>query len=155
MGIEWDEQSIVKGLRRGLDIVQADLNKGLAAFAEDQFDFVVLSQTLQTVTDVQRVVDEMLRVGSRGIVSFPNLAHHERRFRLSTEGRAPGTDDEEGYRWYNTPNVRFLSLYDFEDFCIDKGITIHEIVALDTEADCLVEEYVNFNANVAIAVVSK
>ncbi len=155
MGIEWDEQSIVRGLRRGLDVVQADLNKGLAAFAEDQFDIVVLSQTLQTVMDVERVVDEMLRVGSRGIVSFPNMAHRDHRFRLSTEGRAPGIDASEGRTWYNTPNVRFLSLYDFEDFCGDKGITIHEIVALDTAANCRVEEYPNFAANVAIAVVSK
>lgn len=155
MGIEWHEHSIVRGMQRGLDIVQADLNKGLASFAEDQFDIVVLSQTLQTVTDVERVVDEMLRVGSRGIVSFPNLAHRDHRFRLSTEGRAPGIDAAEGYTWYNTPNVRFLSLYDFEDFCRDKGITIHEIVALDTAANCRVEEYPNFNANVAIAVVSK
>jgi homoserine O-acetyltransferase len=155
MGIEWDEQSIVRGLQRGLDVVQADLNQGLAAFAEDQFDIVVLSQTLQTVMDVQRVVDEMLRVGSRGIVSFPNLAHRDHRFRLSTEGRAPGIDASEGRTWYNTPNVRFLSLYDFEDFCRDKGITIHEIVALDTAANCRVEKYPNFAANVAIAVVSK
>lgn len=155
MGIEWHEQSIVRGMQRGLDIVQADLNKGLASFAKDQFDIVVLSQTLQTVTDVERVVDEMLRVGSRGIVSFPNLAHRDHRFRLSTEGRAPGIDATEGYTWYNTPNVRFLSLYDFEDFCRDKGITIHEIVALDTAANCRVEQYPNFNANVAIAVVSK
>ena len=155
MGVEWHEQSIVRGMQRGLDIVQADLNKGLASFAKDQFDIVVLSQTLQTVTDVERVVDEMLRVGSRGIVSFPNLAHRDHRFRLSTEGRAPGIDAAEGYTWYNTPNVRFLSLYDFEDFCRDKGITIHEIVALDTAANCRVEQYPNFNANVAIAVVSK
>lgn len=155
MGIEWDEQSIVRGLQRGLDVVQADLNQGLAAFGDDQFDIVVLSQTLQTVTDVERVVDEMLRVGSRGIVSFPNLAHRDHRHRLSTEGRAPGIDAAAGYKWYNTPNVRFLSLYDFEDFCRDKGITIHQIVALDTAADRRVEDDPNLAANVAIAVVSK
>ena len=154
-GIEWNEPSIVRGMQRGLDIIQADLNKGLAAFAENQFDVVVLSQTLQTVTDVERVVDEMLRIGSRGIVSFPNLAHRDHRFRLSTEGRAPGIDAAAGYKWYNTPNVRFLSLYDFEDFCRDKAITIHETVALDTVANRRVEEYPNFEANVVIAVVSK
>ncbi len=154
-GIEWDEPSIVRGMQRGLDIIQADLNKGLAAFAENQFDVVVLSQTLQTVTDVERVVDEMLRIGSRGIVSFPNLAHRDHRFRLSTEGRAPGIDAAAGYKWYNTPNVRFLSLNDFEDFCRDKGITIHETVALDTVANRRVEEDPNLEANVVIAVVSK
>ncbi len=155
MGIEWNEPSIVRGLHRGLDIVQADLNQGLAVFGDNQFDFVVLSQTLQTVIDVERVVEEMLRVGSRGIVSFPNLAHRDHRFQLSTEGRAPGVDAAEGYKWYNTPNVRFLSLYDFEDFCGDKGITIHKIVALDMAANRLVDEDPNLAANVAIAVVSK
>ena len=97
MGIEWDEQAIVRGLQRGLDVVQADLNKGLAAFAENQFDIVVLSQTLQTVMDVERVVEEMLRVGSRGSSVSPNLAHRDHRFRLSTEGRAPGVDAAEGH----------------------------------------------------------
>ena len=155
MGIEWDEQSVLDCVQRGLDVVQADLNQGLAAFSDDQFDFVVLSQTLQSVRDVERVLEEMLRVGARGIVSFPNMAYHEHRRRLADEGLAPGIDAAEGHQWYDTPNVRFLSLLDFETFCRDKGITIHEIVALDTLADRTVEDDPNLNANVAIAVISK
>jgi homoserine O-acetyltransferase len=154
VGIEWNEQSVVHGLRRGLDIVQADLNQGLAAFQDGQFDIVVLSQTLQTVTDVERVIGEMLRIGSRLIVSFPNMAYRDHRNRLN-RGRAPQIGAEEGHRWYNTPNVRFLSLADFEEFCGEKGIAIHQIVALDTHADCRVDEEPNLNANVVIAVMSK
>ncbi len=89
MGIELDEQAIVACVRRGLDVVQADLNKGLSAFADGQFDFVVLSQTLQTVIDVRRVITDMLRVGRRAIVSFPNLGYHKLRRQLAEEGRAP------------------------------------------------------------------
>ena len=83
MGIERDEQAILACVRRGLDVVQADLNKGLAAFADGQFDFVVLSQTLQTVLDVSRVLRDMLRVGRRGIVSFPNVAYRKLRTELA------------------------------------------------------------------------
>ncbi|MDD4269081.1 MAG: homoserine O-acetyltransferase [Pirellulales bacterium] len=154
VGIEWNEQSVVHGLRRGLDVVQADLNQGLAAFQDGQFDIVVLSQTLQTVTDVERLIGEMLRIGARSIVSFPNMAYRDHRRRLK-QGRAPQIGAEEGHRWYNTPNVRFLSLADFEEFCAEKGIAIHQIVALDTHAGCRVDGEPNLNANVVIAVMSK
>ena len=88
MGIEWDEQAIVACVRRGLDVVQTDLNKGLAAFADGQFDIVVLSQTLQAVLDLPRVLRDMLRVGRRGIVSFPNVAYRKLRAELA-EKAAP------------------------------------------------------------------
>ena len=88
-------------------MVQADLNKGLAAFADGQFDFVVLSQTLQTVLDVPRVLRDMLRVGRRGIVSFPNVAYHKLRTELAEQGRAPRVHAEHGFQWHNTPYVRF------------------------------------------------
>ena len=109
MGIELDEQAILACVRRGLDVVQADLNQGLAAFADGQFDFVVLSQTLQAVLDVERVLAEMLRVGRQGIVSFPNFGYWKLRQQLAEEGRAPRAGTLLGYNWYNTPNVRFLS----------------------------------------------
>ena len=93
-------------MRRGLDVVQADLNKGLAAFADGQFDFVVLSQTLQTVLDVSRVLRDMLRVGRRGIVSFPNVAYRKLRTELAESGRAPRVHAEHGFRWHDTPYLR-------------------------------------------------
>ena len=89
MGLEYNEQAIITCVRRGLDVVQADLNQGLGAFTNGQFDFVLLSQTLQTVIDVHRVLDEMLRVGRRGIVSFPNLGYEPYRRELADGGRAP------------------------------------------------------------------
>jgi homoserine O-acetyltransferase len=154
VGVELDEQAVVACVQRGLDVVQADLNKGLRAFANRQFDCVVLSQTLQAVRDVEGVISEMLRVGQTGIVSFPNLAFEQLRRILAEEGRAP-----RGYgwirdRWYNTPDVRFLSISDFEEFCREKSIRIHRRIALNTEDGCEVFHDPNRNADLAIFVIS-
>ncbi|MGO8690147.1 MAG: homoserine O-acetyltransferase MetX [Thermoguttaceae bacterium] len=155
MGIDLHEQAILACIRRGLDVVQADLNRGLASFADKQFDFVVLSQTLQAVLDVERVVADLLRVGRQGIVSFPNLGYRPLREHLYTEGRAPRAGSLLGYNWYNSPNVRFLTLDDFDEFCREKGITIHQRIALDTAAGIEVRDDPNLNADVAIVVISK
>jgi homoserine O-acetyltransferase len=155
LGIEWDEQAILACVRRGLDVVQADLNKGLPAMADRQFDFVVLSQTLQTVLDVTRVLRDMLRVGRRGIVSFPNVAYRKLRSELAEQGRAPRVHAEHGFQWHNTPYVRALSIADFDDFCRQQAITIHQQIALDTEANALVEDDPNLNADVAVMVLSR
>ncbi len=151
-GIELDEKALRTCVCRGLDVVQDDLNHGLPAFADGQFDFVVLSQTLQTVMDVRRVLREMLRVGRRAIVSFPNLGYHKLRRELAEEGRAPRVFATEGYHWYNTPNVRFLSLADFEQLCRDEGFHILQRLALDTATGQPVGDNPNLNADVAIAV---
>jgi len=155
IGLELDEPSLRTCIARGLDVVQADLNRGLPAFADGQFDFVVLSQTLQTVMDVERVIGEMLRVGRRGIVSFPNLGYEKFRRQLADEGHAPQVGSEEGHRWYNTPNVRFLTLTDFEHFCAEQGVTIDQCVALDTAAGARITDNPHTRADVAIAVLSR
>jgi homoserine O-acetyltransferase len=155
MGIELDEKAIVACIRRGLDVVQGDLDHGLAAFADGQFDFVVLSQTLQAVMDVQGVLKEILRVGRRGIISFPNIGFWKLRKHLSEEGRAPRAGSLLSYQWYNSPNVRFLSILDFEDFCRGNSIKIHQQVALDTEAGSKVYDDPNLNADMAIVVISR
>jgi len=155
VGVELDEDAVVTCVRQGLDVVQADLNKGLSVFADGQFDYVVLSQTLQTVIDVRRVVNEMLRVGSRGIVSFPNLGYSKLRRQLAEAGRAPLVAVGGGTRWYDTQNVRFLTIADFDEFCHEEGIKIHEHVSLNTEDGCRVDDDPNLNADLAIVVLSK
>jgi len=157
MGIEIDERAILAGVRRGFDVVHADLNEGLSAFADGQFDFVVLSQTLQTVMDVTRVLDEMLRVGRRAVVSFPNLGFRKWRTQLADDGRAPQIDAEQGFQWYDTHNVRFLTIADFDAFCQEKGYRIHRRVFLNTKEDRQVEQdqEPNLSADVAIAVLSR
>jgi len=155
MGIELDERYVLGSIDRGIDVVQGDLNNGLAAFSDKQFDFVVLSKTLQTVFDVEHILDEMLRVGTRAIVSFPNLGHHEHVRRLGEEGKAPRTDPSPERSWYNASDVRFLTLTDFEEFCEKKKIRIHQKIALDTRQGKQVEDDPNRNADVMIVVMSQ
>jgi len=155
LGLEISEHYVLQAIRRGIDVVQADLNAGLGAFGEDQFDFVVLSKTLQTIRDVEFVLSEMLRVGTRCIVSFPNLGFHEHRRRLSEEGRAPQIlHDSVPMEWYDTSDVRFLTLTDFEDFCRKKSFRIHASIPLDTRNQKQVTDNPNENADVVVMVLS-
>ncbi len=154
LGVELGERSVLACMQSGLDVIQADLEQGLAQFAGGQFDCVVLSQTLQAVRDVEGLLDEILRVGRKGIVSFPNFGYHKLRRMLYEHGRAP-----EGAvlcnHWYNTPNLRFFTIADFEDFCAARGIRIERRIALDTESQQEVAKDANLNADLAIFVVSR
>jgi len=154
VGVELDEQKILTGISRGLDVIQADLNRGLGAFATGEFDCVVLSQTLQTVQDVEGVLTEMVRIGRTCIVSIPNFGYHQLRRMLAETGRAPKSAGVLHYEWYNTPNIRFFTIADFEDFCREKNIKVHRRIALDTEARAEVFEHPNLNADLAIFVIS-
>jgi homoserine O-acetyltransferase len=155
VGVELDEKKILTCISRGLDVLQADLNKGLAAFGGSEFDCVILSQTLQAVYDVEGVLMEMLRIGRSCIVSIPNFAYHRLRQMLTAEGRAPKSPGVLRYEWYNTPNIRFFSIADFEEFCRQKNIRVHRRIALDTEAGAEVFEDPNLKADLAIFVISK
>lgn len=154
-GVELDEAEVLDCLFRGLHVVQADLNHGLRAFADQQFDVVLLSQTLQAVLDVEGVIADMLRVGRFGIVSFPNLAFRQLRRILADEGRAPRAYGWLRDKWYNTPDIRFLSIADFEEFCAEKNINVIRRIALDTERNVEVQEDPNLNADVAIFVLGR
>jgi homoserine O-acetyltransferase len=156
VGVELDEREIVRCVSRGLDVVHADLNAGLSSFSPGQFDCVVLSQTLQTIRDVPGVIAEMLRVGRRCVVSFPNFAYRKLRKMLAEEGRAPeASGGLLHHSWYDSPNIRFLSIEDFRSFCKEKGIRIEREAFLDTEADRQVTDDPNLNADLAILVIAK
>ncbi|MCL2877715.1 MAG: homoserine O-acetyltransferase [Acidobacteria bacterium] len=155
MGIDLHESRILYCLQRGLDVVQADLNSGLSQFPDGQFDYIVLSQTLQSIRDVEHLLYEMLRVGERSIVSFPNFAYYKLRKMLMEQGRSPVSTGILRYEWYNSPNIRFFSIADFEDFCAARDILIHERLALDTEDGRMVKEDVNRLADMAIFVISR
>jgi homoserine O-acetyltransferase/O-succinyltransferase len=155
IGVELDEQAIVACVERGLDVVHGDLNQGLSSFTDGQFDFVVLSQTLQSITDTERIIDEMLRVGGHAIVGFPNFAYRKLRRMLFEQGRSPKAEGPYSHEWYNTPNRRFPSIADFEDFCRRKGIRVHREIYLDSELDRQITEDPNLNADMAIFVLSR
>jgi homoserine O-acetyltransferase len=155
VGVELDEHKILTCVGKGLDVIQLDLNKGLGSFENRQFDCVILSQTLQAVYDVEGLLTEMLRIGRTCLVSIPNFAYEQLRKMLAEEGRAPKSGGVLRYEWYNTPNIRFFTITDFEDFCAQKQIRVQRRIALDTEAGKEVFDDPNRHADLAIFVISR
>ncbi len=155
LGIELEERSLLTTTQRGLDVVQADLERGLASFSDDQFDIVILSQTLQSISDTEGILQDMVRVGHRAIISFPNFAHHTLRTMLYREGRSPKAEGPYHFEWYNTPNRRFPSIVDVEDLCTAKGFRLQRKLYLDSATGTEVTDDPNWNADVAIFVLSR
>ncbi|MBL4701312.1 MAG: methionine biosynthesis protein MetW, partial [Phycisphaeraceae bacterium] len=156
VGVDLDEYKLQQAMQRGFDVVQADLEEGLPDFQDKQFDYVVLSLTLQTIVHTEAIVDEMLRVGKRCIVSYPNFAYHKIRKMLHEEGRSPGAEGGMlHHNWYDTPNRRFLSILDWQIFCTQRDITIHRHLFLNMEQNQNVSNDPNTNADMAICVFSR
>jgi homoserine O-acetyltransferase len=127
--IELVEDLVISCVGQGLPAIQRNIDRGLANYGDKSFDYVILSQTLQTLKDPERVFTEMLRVGKKVIVSFPNFAHWRCRLQLFFRGRAPQTK-QLPFTWYNSPNIHFLSLKDFDRFCRQLGIQIEKKIPL-------------------------
>jgi len=155
MGVELDERAVVSCVQAGLDAIHADLNHELGTFRSASYDFVVLSRTLQAVIDVQGVLAEIARIGRRAVVSFPNFAYHKLRRMLAVDGRAPESAGVLSHKWYDTPNLRFFTIADFEELCRESGYLVHKRVFLDTEEGHEVVEDPNRLADLAIFVLSR
>lgn len=122
-GIEIDEQAIYACVAEGLSVFHDDLDNGLLDYQDNSFDYVIMNQTLQEVRHPDTVLKEALRVGKKVIVGFPNFAYWKARFQLFITGRVPVTASLP-HKWYNTPNLHFLSIADFTDYCKERGINI-------------------------------
>lgn len=122
-GVDIDGELLANGLAQGLDVYQGDLDEGLADFPDGSYDYVILNQTLQVVKYPLLVLKEMLRIGRYGIVGFPNFAHWRLRWGLFLGGRAPKSPALP-FEWYDTPNIRVLSIKDFFDYCAKEQIAI-------------------------------
>ena len=114
-GIEIDPPRVLAAVKNGVNVIQDDLETGLAQFATNSFDFVILSQTLQAMRDVEGVMREMLRVGREGIVTFPNFGYWRHRLDVML-GHMP-LSKTLPHSWYNTPNIHLCTVKDFEDLC--------------------------------------
>ncbi len=128
-GIELDEQAIYAAVARGLSVMHGDIDSGLADYPDRSFDFVILDHSLQEVRHVDRVMDEALRIGRRVIVGFPNFAHWRARVQIFFGGRTPVTPGLP-HHWHDTPNLHFLTLRDFHDYCRRRKIRVHAVCAL-------------------------
>ncbi|MGZ8432010.1 MAG: methionine biosynthesis protein MetW [Candidatus Deferrimicrobiaceae bacterium] len=131
-GIEISEEGVRACIAKGLTVMQGDIDKGLRDYPDNSFDYVVLNQTLQAVKKPDVVLSEILRVGKKGIVGFPNFAYWKMRFYLFTYGRMPKTEFLP-FEWYDTPNIHFCSIFDFTVYCAKNGVTIEKTVYLSTD----------------------
>ena len=130
-GIEIDEKKVIAGIERGLPVLRGDINEETQDYSDDTFDYVILSLTLQQVYNPESVIKEMLRIGKKGIVSFPCFNHISIKLQLLFASRAPITK-ELPYEWYNTPNIRVVCLKDFRIFCAKHKIKILKEVAISS-----------------------
>jgi methionine biosynthesis protein MetW len=124
-GIEIDEQAIYKCVAKGISVLHGDIDSGLADYADKRFDYVILNESFQQVKKPEFVLAESLRVGKKVIVSFPNFVHYTARWQLFWNGNVPITPSLP-YAWYNTPNLHFLSIKDFIEFCSKRDIEIEK-----------------------------
>ena len=122
-GIEIDEQAIYRCVARGLSVFHDDIDRGLSEYADRSFDYVILNQTLQQVRRLDEGLQEALRVGREVIVGFPNFAHYLARIEIFFRGKAPVTPSLP-YEWHDTPNLHFLSISDFGEYCRRRKIKI-------------------------------
>ncbi|MEW6354128.1 MAG: methionine biosynthesis protein MetW [Pseudomonadota bacterium] len=130
-GLEIDDANVVACIQSGVSVIQTDLDAGLADFFDaDSFDYVILSQTLQAVYYPDRLLDEMLRVGREGIVTFPNFGHWKNRAQIALGGHMPVSRALPS-EWYNTPNIHLCTLRDFERLCEKKNIAILQRSVVD------------------------
>ncbi|MSQ50717.1 MAG: methionine biosynthesis protein MetW [Betaproteobacteria bacterium] len=128
-GVEIDDASVLACVKNGVNVIQSDLERGLAGFDAGSFDYVILSQTLQAVRHSEEILKEILRVGRQGIVTFPNFGHWSQRLQIIFAGRMP-VSDVLPYQWYNTPNLHLFTIADFENFCEFHAIRVLERLAL-------------------------
>ena len=129
VGIEINQEMVIEALSKELSVIQADLDAGLEQFPNQSFDFAILNQTLQSTEKPDYVVDEMLRVGKKAIVSFPNFAYWRVRFYLMFKGKMP-ISEALPWTWYNTPNIHLMTIRDFYEFCKERNIKIEKSIYL-------------------------
>jgi len=131
-GIEIDEKEIYKCVERGVTVSHGDIDSGLSDYSDKRFDYVILNESLQEVLNPDKVIAEALRVGKKAIVGIPNFCNLNARLQIFCWGKVPVTEGLP-YKWYNTPNLRFLSIKDFRDFCAERNIIIEQECALNSK----------------------
>jgi methionine biosynthesis protein MetW len=151
-GVEIAPARVQKCIAQGLSVYQGDIDTGLADYPDQCFDFVILSQTLQETHRPLNVLHEMLRVGRRAIVAFPNFGHWTMRLSLLLSGRAPKTGLFP-YEWYNSPNIHFLSVQDFEDLAVAERLVVERRIFLSGKRT--LRALPNLRAQVAVYLVRR
>jgi len=151
-GVEFSEEKVYECVNKGLSVHHGDIDEGLSDFPNESFDYVILSQTLQEIRHPNLVIREMLRVGQRGIVSFPNFAHWRIRWQLSVHGTSP-TQSPHPFEKERTVNIQFLTIKDFRTFCSQERFLITHSIFLSRGR--LIKHWPNLLAETAIFSLTK
>ena len=130
-GIELSREGVNECVAKGLAVIQGDADTDLVDYPDDAFDYVILSQTLQATRRPREVLENMLRIGRRAIISFPNFGHWRIRYEVGLRGRMPVTENLP-HSWYDTPNIHFCTIRDFVALCRDVGAKMERAVALNS-----------------------
>lgn len=151
LGLEIDADNIESCLGKGIDVIEQNLNRGLGNFHDQSFDTVVMTQTLQAVRYPEILVQEMLRIGRKCIVTFPNFGNWHTRAYLLFHGRMP-ISETMPYEWYDTPNIHFCTVRDFDIFCAERDIRILSRTVLDRKhrASPMIRLFPNLLSEIAI-----
>ncbi len=151
VGLEIDAANIERCLGAGVAVIEQNLNEGLSNFDSGSFDTVLLAQTLQALDNPAELVEEMLRIGRRGIVTFPNFGNWKSRLDLLLRGRMP-VSDFMPHAWHNTPNIHFCTVRDFDALCRDRNIRVlaRTVVNSRHEGSWAMRAWPNFLGEIAI-----
>jgi len=144
-GIELDQRNVNHCVAQGLSVVQGDADTDLMIYPDDAFDFVILSQTIQATQKPRQVLEQLLRIGKRVIVSFPNFGHWQIRLYIGLRGRMPVTPSLPD-PWYETPNIHFCTIKDFISLCDTLDAKVQKKIAVNAQG-----RQVNLGGNVVVA----
>lgn len=153
-GIEVDPAKVLECICKGIPVLHYDIEQGLASYADKSFDYVILSQTLQTLRNPRAALEEMLRVGRNVVVSFPNIAHWRYRLQLGLKGLMPMIA-QEPYKWYDSPHLHPLSTKDFEWLCQQIGVNIRTRICMIGDHVCRLNRMANILADSVIYLISR
>lgn len=145
-GIESKESSVLKCIEKGLTVVQGDINEEVRDYKDNTFDYVILSQTLQQVFEPEPLIQDLVRIGHQVIVSFPNFSHWNIRMQIMFKGLAP-VSPQLPYAWYNTPNIRTVTIKDFKKFVKDFNFKVVREVAINTSSEDFSGRIINLLPN--------
>jgi len=156
IGLEIDEENIQCCIQNGVNVIEQNLDQGLSNFQSGSFETVLLAQTLQALSNPDRLIDEMLRIGERGIVTFPNFGNWKSRLYLATKGRMP-VSKFMPHQWYDTPNIHFCTVKDFDALCKIKNIRVLTRTVVDSQhqGSWAVKSWPNFLGEIAIYHITK
>ena len=157
IGVEINQTNVIKCIEKGLSVIQGNIDEGLKDFPDKSYDYVILNQTLQSTHNTEYVIQEMLRVGKKCVVSFPNFAYWRVRFQLFLLGKMPKSKMLP-FEWYNTPNIHLLTVSDFIDFAKKREIKILDSIFMTRakkRGDIFHRIFSNFLAEEVIFVISK